>query len=109
MVYIKEAHALDGRSPLGGDGMPLVEDPVTLEERNEVAEVCVTKLSLEPIPVLVDDMDDTAGSAYEASPDRLYLIGKDGKVAYKGGPGPFMFRPDEVEQAIRKELGKGSL
>lgn len=104
VVYISEAHALDGASPMGGDGMPLVEEPKTLEEREAVAKVCLTKLELKGIPALVDDMDDTANLAYEAGPDRLYLIGRDGRVAYKGGPGPFMFLPDELDKAIRKEL-----
>ena len=49
VVYIKEAHAVDSRSPLGGDGMPMVEDPITLDERKEVAQTCMTKLALQPI------------------------------------------------------------
>ena len=53
---------------------------------------------------IVDGIDDKAMRSYEAWPDRLYLIGKDGKVAYKGGPGPFQFKPDELEAAIAKEL-----
>jgi hypothetical protein len=105
IVYIREAHALDSRSPMGGGGMPIVEDPVTQAERNKVAAVCMTKLALEPIPALVDDMDDTANDAYKAWPDRLYLVGRDGNIAYHGGPGPFEFKPDELEQAILKELG----
>ena len=76
MVYLREAPALDGRSPLGGGGMPIVEDPVTLDERNQVAKVCMSKLALEPIPALVDDMDDAVGKAYAAHPDRLYLVGR---------------------------------
>ena len=35
MVYIREAHALDSRSPMGGRGMPILEDPVTLRERQQ--------------------------------------------------------------------------
>ena len=93
VVYIREAHPLDGRSPLGGDGMPIVEDPVSLEERQGVAKVCMAKLELEPIPALVDDLDDTAGLAYSAHPDRLYLIARDGTIAYRGGPGPFGLPP----------------
>ena len=104
VVYIKEAHAIDSRAPLGGEGMPIVEDPISLEEREEVAETCMTKLALEPMPAIVDDMDNSAGGAYEAWPDRLYLIGRDGKIAYKGGPGPFGFAPDELEKAIEVEL-----
>lgn len=105
IVYIREAHAIDSPSPLGGDGMPLVEDPDTWEERSSVAKVCLTRLSLEPIPALVDDMDDSVNRAYAAWPDRLYLVGRDGRIAYQGGPGPFGFRPDELEDAIREELG----
>ena len=104
MVYIREAHAIDSRSPMGGDGNPIVEDPKTLAERNGVAAVCLTKLELEMIPALVDDMDDTANDAYGGWPDRLYLVGKDGTVAYKGGRGPFGFEPDELEDAIVAEL-----
>ncbi|MCZ6835966.1 MAG: hypothetical protein O7G85_09355 [Planctomycetota bacterium] len=105
IVYIREAHALDSRSPMGGDGNPMIEDPVTLDERNKVAQVCLTKLELEMIPALVDDMDDTANNAYAAWPDRFYLVGRDGTIVYHGGRGPFGFLPDELEQAILKELG----
>ena len=107
VVYIREAHPLDGTMPMGdGDGMPIVEDPVTFEERAAVADVCMTRLALDPMPALVDDMDDTANAAYSAYPDRLYLIGRDGTIAYRGGPGPFGFLPDELEEAIRAELGE---
>ncbi len=105
-MYIREVHALDGRSPLGGGGMPIVEDPVTLDERNEVAKVCMTRLALEPIPALVDGMDDAVSKAYSAFPDRMYLVGRDGNIAYRGGPGPMGFDPEELEAAIRKQLGR---
>jgi len=105
VVYIREAHALDSRSPLGGDGNPIVEDPVTMEERNEVAQVCLSKLALEPMPALVDNMDDTANTDYAAWPDRLYLVGRDGRIVFHGGRGPFGFKPDVLEAAILKELG----
>ena len=104
VVYIREAHALDSRSPLGGNGMPVMEDPVTLIERKNAATMCMSKMALEPIPALLDGMDDQVSQAYQAWPDRLYLVGKDGKIAFKGGPGPFQFRPGELEEAIEKEL-----
>jgi len=106
VVYIKEAHAIDSRSPLGGDGMPMVEDPVTMNERLEVAKTCMTKLALEPMPAIVDNMDNVANNRYEAWPDRLYLIGRNGEVAYKGGPGPFGFTAEDLEAAIQTELEK---
>ncbi len=85
--------------------MPIVEDPITLGERTAVAQVCMTRMALEPMPAIVDDMDDTANNAYSAWPDRLYLIGVDGNIAFRSGPGPFGFLPDELEEAIRVELG----
>lgn len=106
MVYIKEAHALDSRSPMSIEsGGPLIQDAVTQAERNATAKVCMAKLELEPIPALVDDMQNTADAAYSGWPDRLYLIGKDGNVAYHGARGPFGFLPDDLEKAIKKELG----
>lgn len=103
-MYIREAHALDSRSPAGGNGNPIVLDPTTKEERHEVAKVCMTKLELRDLPALIDDLDDTANDAYAGWPDRLYLIGRDGKVAYHGGRGPFGFSPDQLEAAIKSEL-----
>lgn len=108
-MYIREAHALDSNSPAGGNGMPIVEDPITLFERQQVAQVCMTKLELEGIPALVDDMKDTANQAYRAWPDRLYLVGKDGKIAYHGGRGPFGFKPEELTAAMDAELKKNGV
>jgi type I thyroxine 5'-deiodinase len=104
VVYIREAHAIDSSSPMGGDGAPIVEDPVDMEERVAVANVCMSKLALDPMPALIDGLDDAVNQAYEAWPDRLYLVGRDGKIAYTGGPGPFGFLPDELEEEILLEL-----
>jgi type I thyroxine 5'-deiodinase len=41
---------------------------------------------------------------YAALPDRLYLIGADGLVAYRSAPGPWGFKPDELEAAIKDYL-----
>ncbi|HEY8506607.1 MAG TPA: deiodinase-like protein, partial [Gemmataceae bacterium] len=48
----------------------------------------------------VDDLNDRVGHLYSGMPDRLYLIDRQGKVAYKGGRGPFGFIPGELEQAL---------
>ena len=76
----------------------------SMDERIEVGQACMLKLALEP-PALVDEMDDSVAKAYAAMPERLYLIGRDGRVAYKGGLGPMFFRPAEWEAAIREHLG----
>ena len=109
MVYIREAHAVDSRSPMGGRGAPIVEDPITLLERKKVAKTCMTKLALEPMPAVVDKIDDAVNKAYSAWPDRLYLVGKDGKIVYKAGRGPWGFKPEELEKAIKAEIGPKTL
>ena len=58
------------------------------------------------MPALVDGMDNKVNRAYAAGPDRLYLVGRDGEIAYQSGRGPWGFKPDELEAAIKKELEK---
>ncbi len=38
-------------------------------------------------------MDDAVNKAYSAWPDRIYVIGVDGKIALMGGQGPRGFAP----------------
>jgi alkylhydroperoxidase family enzyme len=76
-----------------------VAQPKSLEERTSVAAQCCTALKM-TIPLCVDTLDDTVGRAYSGLPDRLYLLDKRGRVAYKGGRGPFGFKPGELEQSI---------
>jgi hypothetical protein len=66
----------------------------------------MTKLELRPIPAVVDRLDDKVNQAYRGWPDRLFLVGLDGKMAYSGSRGPFGFAPDELAAAIDKELAK---
>ncbi len=54
------------------------------------------------MPFLVDDLADTMMKAYAGWPDRLYVVAKDGKVAYRGGLGPGGFKPAEAEAALKK-------
>jgi type I thyroxine 5'-deiodinase len=76
------------------------ENPRSLEERSGAATACVRRLGLR-IPALIDHLDDSTEEAYTGWPDRLYLIDRDGRVAYKSRPGPFGFKPAELEEALR--------
>ena len=77
--------------------------PTTFEERCKVAQQCRDSLKM-TVPLVVDDMDDAVGNLYSGMPDRLYVIGRDGRVVYKSGRGPFGFMPGEMEQALVMHL-----
>lgn len=104
MVYIREAHAVDSEWPMREEGQPAIEQPLDLKERRAAAETCLGTLTLHPMPAVLDEMDDAVSTAWEAWPDRLVLIDAQGRVAFRGGPGPFGFDPDELEAALRREL-----
>ncbi len=116
MIYIREAHPLDGwRLGVGVAGQLMktigfgpvldVNDPKTIEERRSLAGRCEGELKYE-IRTYVDDMEDTVSKAYAAKPTRLYLVGLDGRVVYAGGLGPFGFKPPELGAAIDKYLAR---
>ncbi len=106
IVYIREAHPEDGwvLSANREEEIALA-DPTSLDERAAAAEACVLRLRTR-IPVLLDDVDDEVALAYGGWPDRLYLIGRDGRVAFQGQEGPFGFKPDELAAAIDAELAR---
>ena len=104
-IYIQEAHPEDGwQIPHNLEDDVIFYQPKTLDERGVVAEACMLKLELK-MPVLLDDIDDTTDKAYAALPERLYVIGKDGNVAYQGGMGPWGFDVGAWEKAIEAQLG----
>ena len=76
-----------------------VKQPRTNDERTQVAEKCSASLGMS-IPLLVDGIRNKVEAAYSGFPDRLYLIDTEGRVAYKGGRGPFGFKPEELEQEL---------
>lgn len=80
-----------------------IKDPTTSFERFQVANTCVTTLDIS-IPCLMDNMENTTAAVYKGWPDRLYVVGKDGKIAFRGGPGPRGFQPNEMEGPLREEL-----
>jgi hypothetical protein len=99
-VYVREAHPVEGwRMESNDKAGVVVKQPRSNKERADVAKSCCAALEMS-MPLLVDEIDDRAGHAYSGMPDRLYVIGSDGRVAYKGGRGPFGFIPGEMEQSL---------
>ena len=104
MVYIQEAHASDlWQDPQNLRDHILIRNPFTAGERQQVASSCIRNLGLE-MPAVVDGADNAVEAAYTGWPDRLYVIDRQGKVAYKSGAGPYGFHPDEAEAVLRRLL-----
>jgi Iodothyronine deiodinase len=105
IVYIREAHPEDGWVLADNRRQEIaLADPTSLDERAEAAGACAVRLRT-GIPILLDDLDDAVALAYGGWPDRLYLIGRDGRVAFQGDVGPDGFKPEKLAAAIEAELG----
>jgi hypothetical protein len=105
VVYIREAHPSDGWQMASNVREHVVfAVPKSLGERDEVAGACVRRLGIE-IPALIDDVDDAVEAAYTGWPDRLYVIGRDGRVVYKSAPGPYGFDPSGVAATLKRLAG----
>ncbi len=101
-MYVREAHPVDDdrpATPTNSSAGILIKQPLTTEERCSVAKQCATALHLE-MPLVVDGIDNRVAEAYAAQPNRLYLVDRKGRIAYRGGPGPFGFNPSEMEQTL---------
>ncbi len=103
VVYVREAHATDGWSKPNSQ----LADPRTQTQRDLVALQCCKELEFE-FPALVDTMNDRTAVDWAAWPERIFVIGVDGRVAYAGEQGPWGFWPTERIrlQAAQKNAAK---
>jgi hypothetical protein len=104
-VYVREAHPTDEwqmKSNVKDD--VCYAQPKTLEQRVAIAQD-FTKRYKFPLPFGIDEMGNAADAAYAAWPERLYVIDETGHVAYRGGMGPFNYKPAEVRGWLASKYG----
>jgi hypothetical protein len=102
VVYILEAHPSDvWQMQSNVKDKVVFASPRSEEERGVVAGSCVRKLGIK-FPAVLDEFGNSTERAYTGWPDRIYLIDANGHVAYKSKPGPFGFKPDELQKALVK-------
>ncbi len=107
-VYIKEAHPLDEWQMTSNEKEGVCyKQPHSMADRVAIANDFVKRFSYK-IPLLVDGMDNAANALYAGWPERFYIIGADGKIAYKGKTGPFGYHPEEVEAWLEAHGRPGS-
>lgn len=106
-IYIKEAHPSDDWVNPVNLKLKAVQDPRTTLQRLQVATTCMSDLGVR-IPCLVDDMENSTARAYKAWPDRLFVVDREGRIAYTSDPGPRGYLPHAMEAALVEALGSDS-
>lgn len=102
LVYIREAHpdSVLYSQKAGAESLLKIPQTNTLADRTENALMCLETLKL-TCPTVIDREDNAVNAAYAGWPDRFVIVGVDGKIAYRGGPGPGGFKPNEVEDWLK--------
>lgn len=77
--------------------------PTTWSERQQRAKECVASLGI-TMPCAVDTMDNKVDTAYAGWPERIFVIDRDGTIAYAGDMGPFGFDPSGARRALQALL-----
>lgn len=108
VLYTVEAHPVTDPSPYRGkewlteqnvrDGI-LLRQPASYPERVTLASRCQVDLGF-AVPILVDEMSDSAWTRYGKAPNAAYLIDYEGKVRLRQG----WFEPVRFEQDLLKLL-----
>ena len=96
-IYIKEAHPEDEWQMKDNERENVCyPQPKTLAQRVAIANDFVKRFHY-TVPLVVDDMDNRGNVLYAGWPERFYIVDERGAIVYKGKPGPFGYRPEEVE------------
>lgn len=104
-VYVREAHPTDEwqmKSNVKDD--VCYAQPKTLEQRLAIANDFTKRFKF-TLPFGIDDMSNAADNAYSAWPERLYVIDEGGRIAYRGGMGPFNYKPAELRAWLAERYG----
>jgi len=104
-VYVREAHPTDEwqmKSNVKED--VCYAQPHTLGQRLAIANDFVKRFKY-TVPFGVDDMSNAANDAYAAWPERIYIVDETGRIAYRGGMGPFGYHPEEARAWLASRFG----
>eukprot|EP00127_Corallochytrium_limacisporum_P005679 Clim_evm58s210 gene=Clim_evmTU58s210 len=91
-VYIREAHAADAwQLDSNKTDDVCYMTPKRLEQRLDIAKDMLSNIELK-YPLICDLMDDNCSTAYEAIPERLYIIDVETEtMIWRCGIGPFCY------------------
>jgi len=90
LVYVREAHPDSILSVIGENGRQVLQkipQPKDLSTRVSNASICQRTKDLD-IPIAVDKIDNRVGKAYAGWPNRMVVVGTDGKILFATDPSP---------------------
>ncbi|MCC6740913.1 MAG: hypothetical protein IT452_17875 [Planctomycetia bacterium] len=97
MVYIREAHPSDEwQMPVNVEQGVVFEQPRSESARGEAAGECCSRLKV-TMPCVVDALDNAADAAWAAWPERIFVVGADGRIAFATGQGPWGYQPEALQ------------
>ncbi|GAB1288713.1 Iodothyronine deiodinase [Apodemus speciosus] len=96
IIYIEEAHATDGWAFKNNVD---IRQHRSLQDRLRAAHLLLARSP--QCPVVVDTMQNQSSQLYAALPERLYVV-QEGRICYKGKPGPWNYNPEEVRAVLEK-------
>jgi len=108
LIYIREAHSTTDWASTKNQREDVTLRPASnMEQQQDHATMCVRKLRID-FPTFVDGMNGAAEKAYAAWPSKAFLLDKRGRIVYASGLSEQDFKPDELENQLRKltALGK---
>lgn len=106
VVYVREAHPGSIVEVPLGDGkteLQMIGRTSSAEDRLTNLRK-VMRLARLTMPAVIDDNSGTVKQAYAGWPDRLYVVGVDGKISFKGAPGPMGFRVPEIAAWLKENV-----
>lgn len=104
-VYVREAHPTDEWQMKANvkEDVCYVQ-PKTLAQRVAIANDFIQRFHYS-VPFGIDEMSNAANDAYAAWPERIYVVDESGHVAYRGGMGPFDYKPDQLRAWLAARYG----
>ncbi|MDF1743844.1 MAG: redoxin domain-containing protein [Gimesia sp.] len=90
LVYVREAHPDSILSVIGDNGreaLQKIPQPKDLSTRVSNASICQRTKDLD-IPIAVDKIDNRVGKAYAGWPNRMVVVGTDGRILFATDPSP---------------------
>jgi hypothetical protein len=107
-VYIREAHpdsVLSVVNPNGGESLLKIPQAANLATRIDFAATCQRTAQV-AMPIAIDSIDNKVGRAYAGWPNRMVVVGIDGRVIFASDPSPGGTNSQRLRTWLEANLAK---